>query len=350
MALDEHELIETANPAAEQILGLALKAQRGRPLAALAKASSQLEPFADGICEAIRNNARGGRAEITLYREGGRQVLLCRHSPLQINAGRSTGHVLVFDDVTELVRAQRDAAWGEVARRLAHEIKNPLTPIQLAAERVRRKYLGKMDAEEGDVLNRATSTIVQQVEALKTMVNEFSDYARPCKMEPRPMLVDNFVGEVVALYEDTQSHVVFLPDAPEAAVEGDPVRLRQVLHNLIKNGHEALPDGEGEVRVSTCIVEHGDRTLVQICVEDSGSGFDPELIDQVFEPYVTSKRKGTGLGLAIVKRIIGEHGGNIRADNRSEGGARMTISLPLRHTHEVLENNDPMNKEQGAGV
>jgi len=352
MALDDRGLIETANPAAEEILGLSLSKQRGRPLKALGKINTQLEPFVERIGEAIKVGGGGGRAEIILYREdGGRQVLLCRHSPLQLDSEKSTGHVLVFDDVTELVRAQRDAAWGEVARRLAHEIKNPLTPIQLAAERVRRKYLDKMDVDERDVLDRATNTIVQQVEALKMMVNEFSDYARPCKMEPRPMPVDEFVSDVMALYEGAQSRVSFAPDAAGAAIEGDPVRLRQVLHNLIKNGQEALPENGGGVRVSTGIVERGEREMVQICVEDDGGGFDPEMIDQAFEPYVTSKQKGTGLGLAIVKRIIGEHGGNIRADNRPEGGARITISLPRRGaSHDRMDNNDTMREEQKAGV
>jgi len=344
MALDENGLIETANPAAELILGLRLKQQNGLALAGLSRLDGQLEPFVDRISEGIRQGESGGRAEITLYREEGRQVLLCQYSPLQLELGRPGGHVLVFDDVTELVRAQRDAAWGEVARRLAHEIKNPLTPIQLAAERMRRKYLGQMDPEEGDVLDRATNTIVQQVEALKTMVNEFSDYARPCKMESRPVRVDDFVSEVMALYEGQQSRVVFQPGAGSAAIEGDPVRLRQVLHNLIKNGQEALPAEGGKVYVTTGLLERGGRELAQICVEDDGSGFEPEMMDQVFEPYVTNKQKGTGLGLAIVKRIIGEHGGNIRADNRESGGARVTISLPLRQTHDSDETS--MSKQQ----
>jgi len=346
MTLDEESRIQTANPAAELILGLPLVHRSDQALTTLSHIDGRLEPFVERISEAIRSGQSGGRAEITLYREEGRQVLLCQYSPLQLAAGKPAGYVLVFDDVTELVRAQRDAAWGEVARRLAHEIKNPLTPIQLAAERMRRKYLGKMDPDEGDVLDRATNTIVQQVEALKAMVNEFSDYARPCKMEPRPVYVDDFVSEVMALYEGPHSRVVFDPGAPRAAIEGDPLRLRQVLHNLIKNGQEALPADAGKVHVSTSPIQRAGRELVQICVEDDGSGFDPDLIDQVFEPYVTSKQKGTGLGLAIVKRIIGEHGGNIRAENLDAGGARVTISLPLRQT--VAADEMSMKKEQAG--
>ena len=350
MALDGNGNIKTANPAAEQILGLDLDRHTGRPLTNLARIESQLAPFVKRISKGLEEGNSEGRGEITLYREDGRQVLLCQHSPLQLDDDSLLGHVLVFDDVTELLRAQRDAAWGEVARRLAHEIKNPLTPIQLAAERMRRKYLAGMGKEEGDVLDRATNTIVQQVEALKAMVNEFSDYARPCKMEPRPMPLDAFIGEVMALYEGPQSNVSFEPGAPRAQIEGDPVRLRQVLHNLVKNGQEALAAGDGGVRVATSMVERGGRQLVQICVEDDGAGFEAESIDQVFEPYVTSKKKGTGLGLAIVKRIIGEHGGNIRADNRSGGGARITISLPLSLAGEQGGNGKDMNEQRRAEV
>jgi nitrogen fixation/metabolism regulation signal transduction histidine kinase len=332
MALDQQGNIQTANPAAELILRLPLSGHAGQSLQSLVEDDPQLAPFVERIGGGLQSGLTDGRAEIALQRDDGRQVLLCQHSPLQLGMGeQEVGHVLVFDDVTELVRAQRDAAWGEVARRLAHEIKNPLTPIKLAAERVRRKYLKQMTGDQGDVLDRATNTIVQQVDALKAMVNEFSDYARPCKMEPRPVPVDAFVGEVMVLYEGSPGRVHFKPGAGDASIEGDPLRLRQVLHNLVKNGQEARADGHGEVWVSTQVLQHAGREMLQLRIEDDGVGFAPELIDRVFEPYVTSKQKGTGLGLAIVKRIIGEHGGSIRADNLEQGGARITINLPL-HT------------------
>jgi nitrogen fixation/metabolism regulation signal transduction histidine kinase len=230
----------------------------------------------------------------------------------------------------ELLRVERIAAWRDVARRIAHEIKNPLTPIQLAAERLRRKYLASMPSEQAQVLDRATNTIVQQVEALKAMVNEFSDYARPSKMDPRPVEVDDFVADVIALYEGAEHKVHFTPGAPHAKIEGDPLRLRQVLHNLVKNALESGGEEEARVWVRTRPVERRGKRWVALEVEDDGAGFDSVLRDQIFEPYVTSKQKGTGLGLAIVKRIVGEHGGNIRAENRVEGGARIVVSLPLR--------------------
>lgn len=337
MALDDAGKLQTANPAAELILRMPMGDFKGESLERLAENEEQMLPFVERICTGLAEGRTEGRAEITLYRDDGRQVLLCQHSALSVDDEQISGHVLVFDDVTELVRAQRDAAWGEVARRLAHEIKNPLTPIQLAAERMRRKYLKDMSEEQGDVLNRATHTIVQQVEALKAMVNEFSDYARPCKMEPRPLAVDEFLAEIMALYEGGDYRVTFRPDAAEASIEADTIRLRQVMHNLIKNAQEALPEQGGTVTVSSYTQDKGGRPMVFIQVEDEGTGFAPELIDQIFEPYVTSKAKGTGLGLAIVKRIVGEHGGNIRAENREQGGGRMTISLPLRKVADPAE-------------
>ncbi len=166
-------------------------------------------------------------------------MLLCRYSTLEAGSGDVDGYVLVFDDVTELVKAQRDSAWGEVARRLAHEIKNPLTPIQLSAERLRHKYLGKLPAEDGKVLDRATHTIVQQVEAMKAMVNDFSDYAKPTRLQIEPVVVDALLNEVMALYEGGSQMLALQLDAADLTIEADPVRLRQVMHNLIKNALEA---------------------------------------------------------------------------------------------------------------
>ena len=347
MALNSDGVIQTANPAVQAILRIPVTQIEGSTLSELERQDEALSPFVEGISSGLGAGRGEGRAEITLYRDDGRQVLLCQYSHLQLQAGESGGDVLVFDDVTELVRAQRDAAWGEVARRLAHEIKNPLTPIQLAAERLRRKYLASMSPEQADVLDRATHTIVQQVEALKAMVNEFSDYARPSKIEPRPLMLDTFVAEVIDLYGGPEHRVHFVPGAAQAMVEADRLRLRQVLHNLVKNALESRPGGDVQVWLHTAIVERRGRAWVELLVEDDGSGFDPSLMDQLFEPYVTSKQKGTGLGLAIVKRIVGEHGGNIRAENRAEGGARVIISLPLRGTYTQQEKRQKAMKVPG---
>jgi PAS domain S-box-containing protein len=340
IALDKNGKITTANLAAEMVLGLPLSEFKKQPLTSLGEKKPVLDPFVDRMWQSIQGEALPANTQITLYRENGHQTLLCRHSVLPASSAKDQGHVLVFDDVTELVHAQKDAAWAEVARRLAHEIKNPLTPIQLASERLRHHYLKKMSEEEARVLDRSTTTIVNQVDALKSMVNDFSEYAKPSKMDSRLITIDNFIGDVLALYETAQSPVVFMPGAQGVKIEGDPVRLRQVIHNLVKNGLEALGDKDGKVRVITEIGQSKSSGAMRfrLRIEDDGTGFDTDSLGQVFEPYVTNKPKGTGLGLAIVKRIVGEHGGTCRASNRQEGGASIQISLPVRErTQEVLE-------------
>jgi len=340
IALDKNGKITTANLAAEMVLGLPLSEFKKQPLTSLAEKKPVLDPFVDRMWQSIQGEALPANTQITLYRENGHQTLLCRHSVLPAALPKDQGHVLVFDDVTELVHAQKDAAWAEVARRLAHEIKNPLTPIQLASERLRHHYLKKMSEEEARVLDRSTTTIVNQVDALKSMVNDFSEYAKPSKMDSRLITIDNFIGDVLALYETAQSPVVYMPCAQGVKIEGDPVRLRQVIHNLVKNGLEALGDKDGKVRVITEVGQSKSSGAMRfrLRIEDDGTGFDSDSLGQVFEPYVTNKPKGTGLGLAIVKRIIGEHGGTCRASNRQEGGASIQISLPVRErTQEVLE-------------
>jgi nitrogen fixation/metabolism regulation signal transduction histidine kinase len=244
----------------------------------------------------------------------------------------AAGYVIVFDDITALLQAQRDAAWGEVARRLAHEIKNPLTPIQLSAERMRRKYLHTMPEDEAQVLDRATHTIVQQVEAMKEMVNAFSDYARAPDMEMNLFDLDKLAHEIIDLYRAQKSDVeiVLETDSNMPLIEGDMGRVRQILHNLIRNAIEALEgsaDGCIDVHVGAAEIE--DIDFIQIKVEDNGPGFQMDSVSQIFDPYVTTKPKGTGLGLAIVKKLVEEHMGTIRASNRSEGGAMISIRLPL---------------------
>jgi PAS domain S-box-containing protein len=338
MALDATGRIQTANRAADQILGLPVAELEGKDLRVLGMRNAALAPFVERVAEGFEKGVREGRAEITLYRGGGRQILLCRHSPLDTGDGSALGHVLVFDDVTELVKAQRDAAWGEVARRLAHEIKNPLTPIQLSAERLRRKYLKQMAPADAEVLDRATHTIVQQVEAMKAMVNDFSDYAKPSKLQVKPVEVDRLLAEVKTLYEGGPQRVVLRADAAGLVIEADPVRLRQVLHNLIKNALESA-GSSGRIEVSSSTGTEEGSEFVEIAVTDSGPGFDPAVIGQVFEPYVTTKTKGTGLGLAIVKRIVSEHGGMIRAENPADGGGRVVFRLPAT-LHRPVQSGD----------
>ena len=332
MAVDRELALRTANLAAHSILQVDLDQFRGRPLKDLASVSSRMQQFVDTILEPLSAERGEWREEITLFDDEGRQVLLCRSTPLSQPDGEQSGQVLVFDDITALIKAQRDAAWGEVARRLAHEIKNPLTPIQLSAERLRHKFLKKMDEPDARVMDRATHTIVQQVEAMKQMVNAFSDFARPPDMKACQVAFDTLVAEVMDLYHNNATGVdlSWRLNAPQAQVEADPVRLRQVVHNLVKNAQEAVAGVEGaRVEISSQEKMVGECRFVELRVMDNGPGFDAGMLGQIFEPYVTTKVKGTGLGLAIVKKIIEEHGGMIRAENRAQGGGCIVLRLPI---------------------
>ncbi len=327
MAYDEKLILRTANTAAHQILRLDLGAYLEQPLSSLGDDHERLRPLVEEMRLHV-NQAQDWRQQITLFSSEGRQVLLCRSSAFSQAAG-SGGNVLVFDDVTQLIQAQRDAAWGEVARRLAHEIKNPLTPIQLSAERLRRKYLDKMAIADGDVLDRGTHTIIQQVEAMKTMVNAFSDYARPPKMQVEPLRLDSLVADVMELYRSADNGPEVHLEAGNARIKADPQRLRQVIHNLVKNAQEALEGTEhGKVNVLTRLRQEDEHCFVEMQVEDNGPGFDDSMLERLFEPYVTTKPKGTGLGLAIVKKIVEEHGGIIWAENCNRG-ACITFRLPV---------------------
>jgi PAS domain S-box-containing protein len=351
IALDPDERIRIANAAAGTILGVDLPAHTGRQLAELAAGEPLLEQFR----EACQRHSQAGepewREQLMLQSPGGtRRILNCASTALPSDLPTGGGSVLVFDDITSLLQAQRDAAWGEVARRLAHEIKNPLTPIRLAAERIRRRYLPEMAEEEAKVLDRSTHTIVQQVEAMRDMVNAFSDYARAPEMRVARLDLNQLIREVAYLYrtQDMQSVVTLRLDQALGEIEADPVRVRQLLHNLIRNALEAQEGQEdAAVIVETAGLVAGAREVAQVCVSDNGPGIGADALPQIFEPYVTTKKKGTGLGLAIVKRLVEEHGGSIRAENLPAGGARITLHLPLRaQVRETLADSRGQRPEQ----
>jgi nitrogen fixation/metabolism regulation signal transduction histidine kinase len=326
--------VRTANRAASMILGDDLAQGVGRRLTDLGEENSLLRQFSNVCVERISGGDEEWREQFALQSQTGQRMLMCACTPLPGEKGMPGGFVLVFEDVTVMLRAQREAAWGEVARRLAHEIKNPLTPIRLSAERLRHKLMSSLDENDARILDRSTETIVQQVEAMKEMVNAFSEYARAPRFEMSRINLNKLVREVTDLYRslDASRRVRLLLDL-DVSVGGllaDPGRLRQLLHNLLTNSVEAI-EGEpgGKVRVATERIEGPDGDSVILTVEDNGPGFPRELVGQAFDPYVTSKTKGTGLGLAIVRKIVEEHGGHVDAGNRSEGGAFVRIELPL---------------------
>ena len=290
------------------------------------------QAFGQAILEAFKKHGeKEWQSQIPLdHGDGPPQMLLVRGSALPIATGG--GYVVVFDDVTQLVAAQRSAAWGEVARRLAHEIKNPLTPIQLSAERLQLKFAEKLDGAEAEMLARSTQTIINQVQAMKRMVNEFSDYARLPPPELVPLDLNGLIGEVLGLYETSHAIIRLDLSAGMPPVLGDPTQLRQIIHNLLRNAEEAQ---EGANEATIDVVTRWQVDKAEFIVADRGPGFPPEIMKRAFEPYVTSKVRGTGLGLAIVKKIVDEHHGRIRIGNRQPNGAEVSIRLPL-----ALENTE----------
>lgn len=331
MTLDRHQVIRTANSALSHILGVELKDVVGLPVQDLPATGETGKQLADAVLNGLES---GGdwREEINLFKGGGRQVLMCRGATLPGPEDRPAGHVIVVEDVTALVQAQRDAAWGEVARRLAHEIKNPLTPIRLSAERLRHKYLARMDPEDAGVLDRSTHTIVQQVEVMRDMVQAFSDYARTPDLDLRIVDINKLINEVLDLYRGHKGECRFRTDlAPDLpALKIDVGRMRQLFHNLIKNSLEAALEKPCEIHISTHIASSHGQDVLELRIRDNGPGISGKMMGHFFEPYVTTKPKGSGLGLAVVKKIVEEHGGSIHAENPATGGAEIIIHLPLR--------------------
>jgi PAS domain S-box-containing protein len=350
VSLEPDLKIRTANQAASAILGVDLEAAIGKPFDESISGTGLFSQFLSAIKQRLQPGELDWREQIELLSDSGKQVLMCACTALPNDAGGAAGVVLVFDDITTLLQAQRDAAWGEVARRLAHEIKNPLTPIQLSAERMRRKFLGSMNEQDAQILERATHTIVAQVDAMKQMVNAFSEYARAPDMHFSRFDLNQLITEVVDLYrvQDSSAELKLSLNSQLPNISADRVRIRQILNNLLTNSFEALEGKVGaRIEVETQVTEEGQKqgASVAISVTDNGPGFQRDLIGTVFDPYVTSKPKGTGLGLAIVKKIVEEHGGRIEADNQRTGGARIRILLPLGGSARSTSVREPRKGE-----
>lgn len=327
LALDEQAQLRTYNLAANSILGVNLAELVNQPLSRLAEQQPALGPFVTTVLQHFHEDQTELQTELKAQLEisgaNGKQIILLRGTKLP---NGTDGYVVVFDDMTTMVQAQRDAAWGEVARRLAHEIKNPLTPIQLSAERLERKLASKLNDEDAGLLSRATNTIVSQVGAMKTMVNEFSEYARAPALNLSEVDINRLIEDVMALYEPARIAIEVKLSKTKALVQGDVTMLRQVLHNLLQNAQDAL-EGKDQPTIVLSTSMHGEN--IHLTISDNGDGFPPEMMTRVFEPYITTKRHGTGLGLAIVKKIVDEHKGTIRIENGEHGGACVTIILPV---------------------
>lgn len=332
LVVDEQFCLRSANTSAEHILGVSLMSLRGVPLSELSLHYKLLRPFTEAVLQAFAQSSENEwQRQIERISKNGNQMLLLRGT--RLSSIEETGYVVVFDDITHLLQAERQAAWGEVARRLAHEIKNPLTPIQLSAERLQYKLSDKLNLEDAHLLQRATQTIVSQVAAMKKMVMEFADYARAPAVQLSVLDMHQLLNEVMGLYEANSSPITLQLNAKYPRINGDATRLRQVIHNLLHNAHDALKNVEyPQIVLRT---ENVQNTII-LSVLDNGSGFPEDLMPRVFEPYMTTKIKGTGLGLPIVKKIVEEHGGSISIENRATGGTCISINFPLLAEEEVV--------------
>src|SRR6185437_3394594 len=326
LTFDERMYVKTMNAAANEILSVPAGAFHGLKLSDWPRHVQAVAPFAEIALRHFASSGTGQWEEQMEYRRAdGPRTLLLRGTRLGTRG--EPGYVVVFDDITHLIQAQRDAAWGEVARRLAHEIKNPLTPIQLSAERLQQKLQDKLPSAEAEILRRATGTIVTHVSALKGMVDDFSQYAHASRMNARPIVLNELVREVLVLYEAMGVAIEARLAEGLPQLHADAGMLRQVLHNLFQNAIDALAGVESpRILVTTSMGTAG----VLLTVRDNGSGIAEGVIGRIFEPYVTTKPKGTGLGLAIVKKIVDEHHGRILVENVKPHGATVSIVLPSR--------------------
>lgn len=327
LVVDEQHRLRSSNPSANQILGLSMQNLEGNTLEEIAAGHVLLRSFIKAVMQGFDESSQyEWRLQIERMSKSGDQILLLRGTRLS-TMEEDSSYVVVFDDITHLLQAERQAAWGEVARRLAHEIKNPLTPIQLSAERLQHKLSDKLDEQDSQLLQRATQTIVSQVAAMKNMVTEFANYARAPAARMVALDMHQLLNEVMGLYEANSSPITLQLDAQETWLNGDATRLRQVIHNLLQNAHDALQQTEHpQIVLATKNTNEGGLKLM---VRDNGSGIPEQLLGRLFEPYMTSKQKGTGLGLAIVKKIVEEHGGKITIENQLAGGTCVSVILPL---------------------
>ncbi|KLT71982.1 ATPase [Neisseria arctica] len=320
---DDSGRLKTYNKSAENILGISLAHLLGSNWHDWPQQSPQQAILAETFSTIIGTTASGETVELTYTAPDSTRILLAKATTLPDN--NDNGIVMVFDDITALVRAQKDAAWGEVAKRLAHEIRNPLTPIQLAAERLAWKLHNKLDEHDANILKRSTDTIVKQVAALKEMVEAFRNYARAPALKPEKLNLNQIIEEVLLLYEGSScTFSANLSNIP-LWVSADTGAIRQVLHNIFKNAAEAAEDSDDpHTRIQTW--SENKQVIITVC--NNGQHFSKEMLLHAFEPYVTDKPTGTGLGLPVVKKIIEEHCGRISLSNPTEGGACVKIALP----------------------
>ncbi len=341
MALTNEKIITTCNPSATKLLELEQINYKGEKFESLLGDYAHLDTLTKELMPLINESSEDWQTQTTILAANGRKELMFRGTKLKGDEGVAQDSlVIVIEDVTAIVQGQRDAAWSEVARRLAHEIKNPLTPIQLATERLRLKYLDKLGKNDSELLERLTHTIIQQVETMKTMVNSFSEYANTPVIRQEKVKVGPLITDTIDFFKTAYPGATIVCKVADSIPEmtADPLRLRQVFNNLIKNALEASPkSGKAHIIVNVKEVEYSKSSYLEILIEDEGEGIPDDLLTLIFEPYVTNKKKGNGLGLAIVKKIVEEHHGVVSLKNKSVQGVIVTIRFPIAKTTKILQ-------------
>ena len=349
LVLDQDNCIRTSNISAGQILGIPLASLQGRYIGEVADQYPVFKQFKTGIESHLLQTQKDWREQITISSNSNRSILMCSGTTLSGTHHMQHGHIIVIDDITALVQGQRNAAWSEMARRLAHEIKNPLTPIQLATERLRHKYLRGMHEDDTDTFDRLTNTIIQQVETMKGMVNSFSDFSITPEMNLQPTNINAVLNEVVDLYANLNRNAEIITrlsdDLPLILLDKD--KFRQVLNNLLKNAFDACDSCEEfKLEISSVYIHGNFQSFIEIRIKDSGGGISEDIMVKMFDPYTTTKTKGTGLGLAIVKKIIEEHKGQVMLINNQPGpGACAIIRLPVTEQSGQTTAEGPLNQE-----
>ncbi|RTZ67463.1 MAG: PAS domain-containing sensor histidine kinase [Aquificaceae bacterium] len=334
MTIDKDGVIHRSNAALDQVLQISFNQYIGKTFEEVCKVQESLRPLYDVMSPYLQNNETEWQVEFNLPASTGQQSLVCRGAKLPGLLDGAQGHVVVIDDITDMIQAEHDAAWSEVARRLAHEIKNPLTPIQLSAERLQFKLLPELSDKSAELLQRMSKTIISQVDNMKTMVDAFSQYAHTPEIKFQQVKINTLIQEIAELYRENSQHaeiVLTLTGVPDVYVDAN--RIRQMLVNLFKNALEAMPEEQllKKIVVSTSYNQDNNKScpdMVMIEIIDNGNGIDEDMLANLFTPYVSNKKSGTGLGLSIVKKIAEEHSGKVFASNNTDHGAKITICLP----------------------
>ncbi len=326
IVLDNKKIVRLNNVAASKMLRNKEIVMNNKAMSEIISKNLLFQPLYEFVENYVDNNKINKKEisqEFKLNKDNQERTIMLQITPLNDTKGKS--YVLVIDDISEVTQAQRHSAWGEIARRLAHEIKNPLTPIQLSAERIQHKFQNKLNEDDSNILERSTNTIINQVNALKIMVNEFTEYARPPKIQKDAIRIDDLIDEVIGLYEISEI-IKVKKNKNIPIIYADQNKLRQVIINLLENSRDAL---KGIEKPKIRIFINNKNNEVELIVEDNGIGVPDEIIGRIFEPYVTSKKTGTGLGLAIVHKIIEEHNSKIIIERIKNSGTRVKINFKI---------------------